>query len=176
MLNWSFSKNIHWHGKGFSLEWNFPSSWLVIIHFHNGETKPWYRRTERPYRFRRWFFRKGKGRFQNLANFRHPFVKLFVFRGWSPFPVVLKIPMEVRILRVQEPEARILNNGLKAVLSPFRKVLMPMHLQHPQARIKSDGPKIKGNGIIFKPSAITPNFHSNSKLEADFFTYRNNHP
>ena len=107
MTQWQFSAPVQWHGKGFSLAFDFPGAWLVLLNFDNGERKPWYRRTERPYRFRRWFFRKGKGRFQNIANFLNPEIKLYVFRGFSPFPEKIIVPMDVRLLRVREPEAQI---------------------------------------------------------------------
>jgi hypothetical protein len=107
MTQWQFSAPVQWHGKGFSLSFDFPGAWLVLLHFDNGERKAWYRRTERPYRFRRWFFRKGKSRFQNIANVLSPEVRLYVFRGFSPFPEKILVPMDVRLLRVREPEAQI---------------------------------------------------------------------
>lgn len=107
MTHWQFSAPVQWHGKGFLLSFDFPGAWLVLLHFDNGERKPWYRRTERPYRFRRWFFRKGKGRFQNIANVLSPEVRLYVISGFSPFPEKILVPMDVRLLRVREPEAQI---------------------------------------------------------------------
>ena len=108
MKDWAFKEPVHFHGKGFSLEWDFPEAWLILLHYRNGESKPWYRRTERSYRFRRWFLKKGKDRFQNLANFRNPFLTLYIFSGVFPVPRKITIPMDVRILRVNEPEARTL--------------------------------------------------------------------
>ncbi len=105
MACWKFSEPVQWHGKGFTLNWDFPDAWWVLVYYHNGESKPWYHRTERPYRFRRWFSKRGQDRFQNIANFKRPAIDLFVFSGLSFWPVRLRLPMHVRILRVNEPEA-----------------------------------------------------------------------
>jgi hypothetical protein len=105
MKFWQFQEPRLWHGKRFTLHWDFPGAWLVLVYYHNGEKKPWYRPTERPYRFRRWFLKKGKDRFQNIAAFHRPEIRLFVFSGFSPIPEKMIVPMEVGILRVREPEA-----------------------------------------------------------------------
>lgn len=136
MDSWKFSKPLHWHGKGFSLSWDFSPAWLVLVHFVNGESKPWYRRTERPYRFRRWYFRKARDRFRNLASFRHPYVTLYVFSGFSLLPRKIIVPMDVRILRVREPEAVVLRPAARpagpvAALRP-----LPFYALRPAVSVK----------------------------------------
>ncbi len=124
MNNWRFSKPIQWHGKGFSLQWKFPRAWLVLVHFNNGEKKRWFKRTERSYRFRRWFWRKGEDRFQNIASLHHPFISLFIFSGFSLFPKKQLIPMEVCALRVHEPELQLAEPNLHTAL-PFLSYQLP---------------------------------------------------
>lgn len=158
MKDWHFSKPIHWHGKGFSLQWDFPNAWLVLVHFANGEQKRWYKRTERPYRFRRWFFRKGKDRFQNIANLHHPLITLYVFSGFSPFPKTKTIPMEVHALRVQEPEAALVKPMVKSALPHFRKELPGFFTLMPQLLWQK--PEMEIN-LVHPPL-------SSARLNADF--------
>ena len=175
MDNWRFSKPVHWHGKGFSLQWKFPAAWLVLVHFTNGEKKRWYKRTERSYRFRRWFWRKGEDRFQNIANLQHPFISLFIFSGFSPFPKKLLIPMEVRALRVHEPELQLAEPNMETALPGFKKKLHEAlvrmakpGIRHPAIRIKTDLSPLSATSLqadfeLFKQEHSLPsNSHGNS--------------
>jgi hypothetical protein len=165
MKLWQFTEPVHWHGKGFSIDWNFPGAWLVLIHFDNGERKAWYRRTERAYRFRRWFFKKGKDRFQNIANFKKPEVCLFVFKGFSPFPEKIRLPMDVRLLRVREPEA-LIQRPQAVTFSNAVKIARPS--------IKAEMPDVKVRipAVQLRPS-ITKSIHSVSeRLNRDFQSYK----
>lgn len=108
-MSYSFSEPIHYHGKGFTLRWNFPAAWLILVYFRNGQKKAWYKRTERPYRFKRWFFLKGEDFFRNIANIEHPKVTLYVFSGIFPLPRKIQISMQVELLQVNEPELISLN-------------------------------------------------------------------
>lgn len=128
MKHWQFTEPLLWHGKGFTLSWDFPRAWAVLLHFHNGEQKPWYRRTERNYRFRRWFLKKGKDRFQNIASFQRPEIRLFVFSGFSLLPKKMVIPMEVRILRVSEPEVLPMPPRMKSNPLPVRSRIPQAHV------------------------------------------------
>jgi hypothetical protein len=166
MDSWKFSKPLHWHGKGFTLSWDFSPAWMVLVHFINGESKPWYRRTERPYRFRRWFFRKGRDRFRNLASFRHPYVTLYVFSGFSLLPRKIVIPMDVRILRVREPEAIFLRPAPRPA-SPVAAIRpMPFASRLPAATVRVPDPGIRHEKI--RPPAPGPG------LEESFRQFQNN--
>ncbi len=123
MKNWQFQEPRLWHGKGFTLNWDFPGAWLVLVYYHNGEKKPWYRRTERSYRFKRWFLKKGKDRFQNIAAFQSPEVRMFVFAGFSPIPEKMIVPMEVGILRVREPESEPSLPPMQTFVPPVRSLI-----------------------------------------------------
>lgn len=96
-----------WHGKLFTLEWELSGCKWVLVHFDNGERKPWYKRTERPYRFRRWFLKKGNDRFSNLANVASPRIVIYSFRRYIAWPVRTVLPMEVRRLSVPAPEVNV---------------------------------------------------------------------
>jgi len=65
-----------YHDKLFKLSWSSDAKW-VWVHYHNGQTKSWYKRPGRSYRFQRWVKRKGTDSFQNLANFKSPQVVLY---------------------------------------------------------------------------------------------------
>jgi hypothetical protein len=98
----SFSPTPLFYGKSFRFSWDMPNVWWVWIYFHNGERKPWYRRTERPYRFKRWFFRGAKGTFRNIAHPDFPQITLYIFPKYSLFPKKLVIPFRVHRLDVGE--------------------------------------------------------------------------
>lgn len=165
MKLWQFSDPVHWHGKGFSLDWNFPGAWLVLIHFDNGERKAWHRRTERAYRFRRWFFKNGKDRFQNIANFKKPEICLYVFKGFSPFPEKIRLPMEVRLLRVREPEASI-QRPQAAKFSNAVKIARPS--------IKAEMPDVKVRipAVQLRPSIFKSPHSVSERLNRDFQSYK----
>lgn len=77
----------------------------MLIYYLNGQRKPWYKRTERPYRFRRWFLRGSTGTFSNLANISEPRITVYVFRYYICFPKKVVIPM--RIVRMDIKHQRI---------------------------------------------------------------------
>jgi len=165
MKLWQFSEPVHWHGKGFSLDWNFPGAWLVLIHFDNGERKAWYRRTERAYRFRRWFFKKGKDRFQNIANFKKPEICLYVFKGFSPFPEKICLPMDVRLLRVREPEASIQR-------PQATKFSNAVKIARPSIKAETPDVKVRIPAVQLRPSfSKSPNSVS-ERLNRDFQSYK----
>ena len=101
-----FSSNVqHWHDKGFTLNWGYSDVKFVLVYFKNGQKKRWYKRTERPYRFKRWFLRKSEDSFSNIANYNSPEVTLYLFNWYILFPRKVIVPMDVKVLRVREPEA-----------------------------------------------------------------------
>ena len=149
MKFWKFSEPIQWHGKGFSLQWNIPGAWLVLVHFSNGEQKAWYRRTERSYRFSRWFWKKGTDRFRNIANYRQPFITLYIFKGFSLLPEGQSIPMNVRVLRVREPEIKNREPSVRLILPSVRNSLPTIHsilaapgLRQPVCRVSVEKPPL----------------------------------
>jgi hypothetical protein len=83
------------HDQLFTLQWNIPRCKWILIHYVNSQRKPWYKRTERPYRFRRWFFRRAQGSFSNLANIREPRITVYVFRFLISFPRKVVIPLRI---------------------------------------------------------------------------------
>jgi|GEM_PF-4115796 hypothetical protein len=73
------------HDKLFTLSWTSDARW-VLIYYRNGQSKPWYKRPGRGYRFKRWFVKKGNDQFQNLANFQSPQVVMFFFSSFLSWP------------------------------------------------------------------------------------------
>jgi hypothetical protein len=86
------------HNKLFTLEWQSLKCKWLLIHYVNNEKKRWYKRTERPYRFRRWFFRKATGNFSNLANFHSQKIEVYLFKWYISWPRKITIPLIVKRL------------------------------------------------------------------------------
>ncbi len=173
MNHWQFSQALNWHGKGFTLHWNFPDAWLVLVHYHNGEQKAWYRSTERGYRFRRWFLKKGKDQFQNLAHFSRRELFLFVFKGFSPFPEKIRIPMDVRILRVQEPEAVMYRPWAKPLAKPAHIKLPEFNKSLPSSISTLPELRLRESGIQLKPGIsdlLASGFQSYQEQQKNFQT------
>lgn len=116
-----------WSGKSFRFSWDIPNVWWVWIYFHNGERKPWYRRTERPYRFRRWYFRGRKGTFRNIVHPDFPEITLYIFPKYSILPKKKVISLRVHCLDIShfpvelfQPKARPKKLELVAALPNIR--------------------------------------------------------
>jgi hypothetical protein len=153
-----------WHDKGFSLQWDYPEVKFVLVHFRNGQKKRWYKRTERAYRFKRWFLRKGKDSFSNIANYNAQFVKLYLFSWYISFPQKVIIPMNVGALKVHEPEslfAMPVGNvkDLGAVM-----VHPSSQLIHPKLPAFTNGIRLKNEGLVFSHSI-------ENQLSESFNTY-----
>lgn len=116
-MKFTFRQALHYHDKGFTVDWEVPSAKWVLIYYRNSQEKPWYRRTERPYRFKRFFIRKPIDTFSNLANFNSPFIRLYVFYSWLAWPIRKDIPMKVQLLRVTEPAVEVALDSLAVIKS-----------------------------------------------------------
>jgi hypothetical protein len=90
------------HDKLFTLEWELPLFKWVLIYYVNGQKKVWYKKTERPYRFKRWFRRKPTDSFSNLANFKCPYITIYLFKHWISWPKKVVIPMKVNHLTIDD--------------------------------------------------------------------------
>lgn len=136
-----FDRHQHWHGKSFRFSWDIPDAWGVIIHYHNGERREWYRRTERSYRFQRWFFRGGQGVFRNIAHRDFPELTLYVFRGYSLVPKKIRIPMQVRTLNVNRPEIDLSRPWFRGV--SFAVNLLGKHIKCKPQKMQLLCPDVK---------------------------------
>ncbi len=161
----AFNKPLHFHDKGFQLDWDFPEAKWVLVYYKNSQVKPWYKRVARSYRFNRWFKRKRKDSFSNLANFLYPQVILFVFPSWVSLPKKIIVPLKVTILRTYEPQVKahvpLLNlptNSLEQVRSDLKVNLV---LDYRLYRFETQ-----------LPSLTTPSF--NNDLYTDFLNFKNN--
>jgi len=101
------------HGELFTLEWAILNVKWVLVFFRNGQTKPWYKKVERPYRFQRWFRKKANDSFSNLANFRHPYVVLYVFPRLVSWPKRIIVPMQVNHLSIHDLPLQTSNQPLR---------------------------------------------------------------
>lgn len=93
------SSKINFHDKLFTLSWESDARW-VLVRYKNGQSKPWYKRPGRNYRFKRWFVKKGNDQFQNLANFNAPQATLFFFPFLISFPTRKVVRWNVQHLSV----------------------------------------------------------------------------
>ena len=96
-----------WHDKAFTLEWQLEDCKWVLIHYINGQKKRWYKRTERSYRFKRWFIKKNKDEFSNLANIHFPKVVVYIFPWYVSWPKKKVIQMVVKSLYIQENPMKV---------------------------------------------------------------------
>jgi hypothetical protein len=141
----TFSKPIHWHDKGFTLSWSGLNARWVLVHFVNGQRKPWYKRTERPYRFRRWFIRKGEDSFSNISNVNDPKLTLYVFSWYITFPKKIVVPMQVHALRVREPEPAIFPPEVKPALPNLQKAIIAARVHKPDMAVLNSTTEIKSS-------------------------------
>jgi len=107
------------HDQRFTLQWDIPRCKWILIHYVNSQRKPWYKRTERPYRFRRWFFRGAKGTFSNLANIHEPRITVYVFRYFICLPRKVLIPLRVGRMDISENS---LHTMVPEVIAPSNKL------------------------------------------------------
>ena len=161
----SFSKAIHWHDKGFTLSWSGLNVRWVLVHFVNGQRKPWYKRTERPYRFRRWFIRKGEDSFSNIANVNEPRLTLYFFSWYIAFPKKIVVPMQVHALRVREPET--------AVYPPEVKPCIPaLHNAEIAAQVHKQDMEVLDPALEITSSKISLHAFTGISLNQDYIRYK----
>jgi hypothetical protein len=153
MANVAFTSNTkHWHDKGFTLQWDYPEVKFVLVNFRNGQKKRWYKRTERAYRFKRWFLRKGKDSFSNIANYNAQFITLYLFSWYISFPKKVIVPMNVGALKVHEPES--LFAMPVANVKDLNADMVPPTSQiiHPKPPTFTNGIRLKNEGLVFSHS------------------------
>jgi hypothetical protein len=161
----SFSKSIHWHDKGFTLSWSGLNARWVLVHFVNGQRKPWYKRTERPYRFRRWFIRKGEDSFSNIANVNEPRLTLYVFSWYIAFPKKIVVPMHVHAIKVREPEM--------SIYPPEVKPSIPlMHTAEIAAQVNMPALDVINPAINIRLAKICMPEFSSIALNQDYIHYK----
>ncbi len=124
-----------WHDKLFVLNWRLNAKW-VLVYFKNGQTKRWWKRTERPYRFKRWFVKSAQGSFSNLANYNHPYIIVYVFSSFFPWPTKRIIPMHVR---------------------RFQSAAMPVQMHPTKAEITLQHANVKSMGVQTKDTSCQVN-------------------
>jgi hypothetical protein len=153
-----------WHDKGFTLKWDYPEVKFVLVHFRNGQKKRWYKRTERAYRFKRWFLRKGKDSFSNIANFNAQFVTLYLFSWYISFPKKVMIPMNVGALKVHEPES---------LFAMPVAIVKDLHtdLMHPSSYLIHPKPPTFTSGICLKNEGLVLGHSIENQLSESFNNY-----
>jgi hypothetical protein len=141
-----------WHDKGFSLQWDYPEVKFVLVHFKNGQKKRWYKRTERAYRFKRWFLRKSKDSFSNIANYNSQFITLYLFSWYILFPKKVIVPMNVGALKVYEPESLFAMPVANVKDLGAGMVHPSSHLVHPKPPTFTSGIRLENEGLVFSHS------------------------
>lgn len=130
------------HDKLFTLEWELDNCKWILIHYRNGQRKKWYRSTERPYRFKRWFTGKAKGEFSNLANYASPKLEIYLFRRYISWPKKVVVPMQVNRLTTIPPEVAVI---------PFENIPVS-----PYATIEKPAIHISPVKVVIKKMAVSP--------------------
>jgi hypothetical protein len=125
------------HDKLFTLSWTSDARW-VLVYYRNGQSKPWYKRPGRGYRFKRWFVKKGNDQFQNLANFNSPRATLFFFPFLISFPKRKVVRWEVQHLEVlpsdwsmAEHEPQFLDVSCRTAPIATPETIPPCHVVTP---------------------------------------------
>lgn len=153
MSQMGFTSNAQqWHDKGFTLQWDYPEAKFVLVNFRNGQNKRWYKRTERAYRFKRWFLRKGKDSFSNIANYNAQFVTLYLFSWYFSFPQKVIIPMNVGALKVHEPESLFALPVAKVIDLHADMVHPSSPLIHPEPPTFTSEIRLKNDGYVLSYS------------------------
>jgi hypothetical protein len=165
MSKMGFTSNAQqWHDKGFTLQWDYPEAKFVLVHFRNGQKKRWYKRTERAYRFKRWFLRKGTDSFSNIANYNAPFITLYLFSWYISFPQKVIVPMNVGALKVHEPESLF--------AMPVARVKdFNAEMVHPTSQLNHHKPPTFTNGILLKNEGCVLNHSVENLLSESFRNY-----
>jgi hypothetical protein len=145
-----------WHDKLFTLEWDLPNVKWVLIHYVNGQSKPWYKKVERSYRFRRWFIRKPKGTFSNIANFRRPFVEAYLFSHWISIPKKVVIPLHVNYLNVDDLPLQTSELSLEVSPQDLQVELPIIQLIKPVNIVKLRAPE-----VVLSPNLVLEDVPSN---------------
>lgn len=110
-----------WHRQLFTLHYEAAGAKAVIIRYHNGNVKPWYLRTDRSHRFRRWWWKKPADSFSSLANLDRPAVTFWVVKSWFRWPekMTFVLPVAKRLdLRDHD-----LTERLDVILTPAPKII-----------------------------------------------------
>ena len=165
MSNVDFNSNAQqWHDKGFTLQWDYPEVKFVLVHFRNGQNKRWYKRTERAYRFKRWFLRKGKDSFSNIANYNAQFVSLYLFSWYISFPQKVIVPMNVSALKVHEPESLF--------AMPIANIKdLGADMVHPSSQLIHPQPPAFTSGIRLKNEELVLGLSLENRLSESFNNY-----
>lgn len=132
------------HDKLFTLTWDYEGYKWLAVRYVNSQRKRWYRRTERPYRFRRWFFRKAQGSFSNLANIDSPLIELYLFSWYLAWPRKVVIPM--RVVRMKPNVPAILVNSPVVEIPALHPVtrLSPARIVIPEVKPCLQSPRTAG--------------------------------
>ncbi len=168
MSQMGFTSNAQqWHDKGFTLQWDYPEAKFVFVNFRNGQNKRWYKRTERAYRFKRWFLRKGKDSFSNIANYNAPFITLYLFSWYISFPKKVIIPMNVGALKVHEPESLFAMPVANVKDLNADMVHPSSQLIHPKPPAFTNEMRLKNEGLFLSHSIenqLSESFNSYNKM------------
>lgn len=110
-----------WHQQLFRLDFEVPEARAVLVHYHNGIQRPWHLKTNRKYRFRRWFWRKGKDSFRNLANPNRPWIDLYVVESWFSWPKRVRITLNVGRVDLNSPDLSVSEYNVRLKNAPVFK-------------------------------------------------------
>lgn len=143
-----------WHQKPFSIE--IPeNAWRILVWYHNGYTKPWWKKTDGQHLFKRWFWLKPPFRFKSIGNKHSPGLKIWIFRNWFSLPQKALIPfnasqLELNTTVLELPQLRI---DPKRVHTPERNEfdLSPLGLEFNPLDIRHSRPTFLSIDLSIMP-------------------------
>lgn len=92
-----------WHQKSFSIRLEIPHAKRILVWYDNGNSKPWWLRTRRSYRFRRWSWLKEPFIFRSIANKNTTGIILWIFTDWLKLPEKIFVPLNTGNLSISPP-------------------------------------------------------------------------
>jgi hypothetical protein len=124
-----------WHDKLFVLSWKSDARWVLVC-YRNGQSKTWYKRPGRGYRFKRWFVKKGDDQFKNIANVQSPQVVLYFFPYTISWPKRKVVQFDVQHLSIHQNTLTIAEHSMPFHSPEMQSVPLVNNTTHPVCDFK----------------------------------------
>jgi hypothetical protein len=180
MYQFKDNNNRFYHEQKFTLQWDFPEASRVVVRYVNGNKRVvlpiitdsskqvvdgskyrfanaffWmFRKKIRSYRYKRLFVRNAQDEFSNIANFRRPYIKLYVIGSKFPWIMTVNVPMHVTLLRIEE-------SNLNLHVEELRLAQPSMNTRVADVEVNPSDVSIEN--LNFK--VVIPNINTQSEVE-----------
>ena len=151
-----------WHRQLFRVRFDAGQAKAVLIRYHNGNVKPWYIRTARSYRFRRWWWKKSVDTFINLANINRPEITFWIIRSWFRRPekhtFILQVAAQLDLRRHNiEERLEVIMNPAPRIVRESKSVWKPIGVRVRETSIQQlSGVNLTPAGMQILPFSPPP--------------------